>query len=218
MNYIGKDVKVKVITPTPIKLKRVTGAFSSEEVNESELKIGAVTEDRELFVEFEAEPKILIKSNLDSVPLQFQVEYKDNEGNRKLRVFNDQVKITDDENEFKASYDQRLNAIFNIQSSGMNDYKGKREKSKSQLQELKKNLLEEIKSIKAMNSDFKDIKFTESVDFIEDELEEMMLEEEMAKEAPQSSYYASVGQARTRISQDQIFKRLKKKGKYRENK
>jgi len=216
MNYIGKDVKIRVITPSPIKLKRVTGAFSSEDVKKSELNIGAVTEDRELFVEFEAKPKTITDNKMDSIPLQFQVEYKDNEGRKKLRVFNDRVKITDDENSFKASYDQRLNAIFNIQSSGLHDYKGKREKSKSQLQELKKNLVEEMKTIKSLNANFEDTKFTESVNFLEDELEEMTLEEEMAKQAPESSYYASVGQARTRTSQDQIFKRLQKKGKYKQ--
>jgi len=218
MNYIGKDVKVKVITPSSIKLKTVTGAFSSEDVDKSELNIGAVTEDRELFVEFKAKTKAIIENQIDSIPLQFQVEYKDNEGRKKLRVFDDRIKITNNENIFKSNYDQRLNAIFNIQSSGLNDYKGKRDKSRSQLQELKKSILEEMNKMKSANLNFEENKFAESVDFLEDELEEMNIEEQKAKEAPKASYYASVGQARTRISQDQIFNRLKKKGKYKEDK
>jgi DNA-directed RNA polymerase subunit RPC12/RpoP len=218
MNFIGKDVKIKVITPSPIKLKKVTGAFSSEDVKKSEINIGAVTEDRELFVEFEAIPKELSENTVDSIPVQFQVEYKDNEGRRKLRVFDDQIKITDNEENFKATYDQRLNAIFNIQSSGTQDYSGKREKSKSQLQDLKRNILEEINTIKASDANFVGTKFMESVSFLDDELEEMELEEEMAQKAPKASYFASVGQARTRMSQDKIFKRLQKKGKYKENK
>jgi hypothetical protein len=218
MNYIGKDVKVKVITPSPIKLKKVTGAFSSEDIKESEINIGAVTEDRELFVELEAKPKDISEKKMESIPVQFQVEYKDNEGRRKLRVFDDRVKITDNENKFKATYDQRLNAIFNIQSSGIHDYSGKREKSKSQLLKLKQFLVEEMNTMKAEKVNFEENNFIESVDFLEDELEEMNLEEERAKEAPQASYFASVGQARTRISQDQVFNRLQKKGKYKKNK
>ena len=218
MNFIGKDVKIKVITPSPIKLKKVTGAFSSEDVKKSEINIGAVTEDRELFVEFEAKPKELSENAVDSIPVQFQVEYKDNEGRRKLRVFNDQVNITDNEQNFKATYDQRLNAIFNIQSSGIQDYSGKREKSIVQLQDLKKNIIEERNILMAMDANFVDNKFEESVNFLDDELEEMELEEKMAQNAPKASYFASVGQARTRTSQDKIFKRLQKKGKYKENK
>jgi DNA-directed RNA polymerase subunit RPC12/RpoP len=218
MNFIGKDVKIKVITPSPIKLKKVTGAFSSEDIKKSEINIGAVTEDRELFVEFEAKPKELSENAVDSIPVQFQVEYKDNEGRRKLRVFDDQVKITDNEENFKATYDQRLNAIFNIQSSGIQDYSGKREKSKSQLQDLKRNILEEMNTIKASDANFVGTKFMESVSFLDDELEEMDLEEKMAQNAPKASYFASVGQARTRISQDKLFKRMQKKGKYKEKK
>ena len=218
MNFIGKDVKIKVITPSPIKLKKVTGAFSSEDVKKSEINIGAVTEDRELFVEFEAKPKELSENAVDSIPVQFQVEYKDNEGRRKLRVFNDQVNITDNEQNFKATYDQRLNAIFNIQSSGIQDYSGKREKSIVQLQDLKKNIIEERNILMAMDANFVDTKFKDSVNFLDDELEEMELEEKMAQNAPKASYFASVGQARTRTSQDKIFKRLQKKGKYKENK
>jgi hypothetical protein len=218
MNFIGKDVKIKIITSSPIKLKKVTGAFSSEDVKKSEINIGAVTEDRELFVEFEAKPKELSENVIESIPVQFQVEYKDNEGRRKLRVFNDQVNITDNEQNFKATYDQRLNAIFNIQSSGIQDYSGKREKSITQLQDLKKNIMEERNILMAMDANFVDNKFEESVNFLDDELEEMELEEKKAQNAPKASYFASVGQARTRISQDKIFKRLQKKGKYKKKK
>jgi hypothetical protein len=218
MNFIGKDVKIKVITPSTIKLKKVTGAFSSEDVQKSEINIGAVNENRELFVEFEAKPKELSENLVDSIPVQFQVDYKDYEGRRKLRVFDDQVNITDNEENFKATYDQRLNAIFNIQSSGIQDYSGKREKSKNQLQDLKRDILLEMNNIKASDASFVDTKFMESIDFLDDELEEMDREEEMAQNAPKASYYAFVGQARTRISQDKISKRLQKKGKYKENK
>lgn len=40
----------------------------------------------------------------------------------------------------------------------------------------------------------------------------------MAESALNSNYFTSVGKARTRISYDQIFKRLQKKGKYKKNK
>jgi len=171
-----------------------------------------------LFVEIEAKPKDITEKKMDSVPVQFQVEYIDEIGRKKLRIFDDHIKITNNEEDFKTTYDQRLNAIFNIQSSGIHDYSGKREKSKTQLQELRNDLMEEIKNMKTANVNFADENFVESVQYLEDELEEMKLEEEMAEQAPKSSYFASVGQSRTRLSHIQMQKRLKKKGKYKKNK
>ena len=48
---------------------------------------------------------------MKEIPVQLQVEYKDNEGRKRLRVINDKVQITKDEKEFKTAYDQNLNPV-----------------------------------------------------------------------------------------------------------
>ena len=52
MKYIGKDVKVKIIVPPKIIIKNITGAYSSKRaIKRSGINLGAITEDRELFLE-----------------------------------------------------------------------------------------------------------------------------------------------------------------------
>ena len=211
-NFIGKDVKIKIIAPTNINIKNVTGAFSSSNVKESEINLGAVTEDRELFVELDSSKGFKGIKN-EEVPVQLQVEYKDKDGRKRLRVVNDRVKITKDEKEFKAEYDQKYNVMMNIQSSGQQWYSGNAEQSRRHLQELKQNIIKEKEDLKAANVKFSEQEFDDGLTYLDDELEEMNAEEEKSKSAPKASYMAAGGQTRSRFSQDKVEERLKKKGK-----
>lgn len=206
--YIGKDVKIKIITPTNISIKNVTGAFSSRKVEESEINLGAVTEDRELFVELNT-PKDFKEK--ESIPIQLQVNYKDEKGRKRLRVVNDRVNITKDQNEFKSEYDQKLNVMMNIQETGRGWYGGKAKESKKQLSELKAGLQNEMRFMKEADINFKEETFTEGLGFIDDDIEEMEMEEEKFSSTPKSSYMASKGQSRARISQEELKKRMKSK-------
>ena len=85
-NYIGKDVKIKVITPKNVSIKNITGAYSSKAVTGAEVSLGAVTADRELFVELDSAKGF--SGEMSEVPVQLQVEYKDAEGRKRLRVIN----------------------------------------------------------------------------------------------------------------------------------
>ncbi|MHA1292875.1 MAG: hypothetical protein ACTSQJ_09435 [Promethearchaeota archaeon] len=217
--YIGKDVKVKIITPNNIRIKNITGAFSStNKLAKPEINLGAITEDRELFLEIDPSSTEFknIVAEQEEIPIQLQVEYKDKDGRKRLRVINDKVKITDDENEFKANYDQKLNVMMNIQESGSIYYKGKAGKSKRKLEVLKAALSNEMQELKRAGGAFHQSKYEESLDFLNDELEEMEFEEIKVKKAPRSSYFAAVGQARARISSELIKKRLLKKKEKKE--
>ncbi|MFX1256405.1 MAG: hypothetical protein ACFFAN_00955 [Promethearchaeota archaeon] len=211
--YIGKDVKVKIITPKYMNIKNVTGAFSSKSVKESEVTLGAITEDRELFVELNSSSEGFEGKSEKEIPIQLQVEYKDKEGRKRLRVVNDRVKVTKDEKEFKSNYDQKFNVMMNIQSTGQQYYAGKGVESKKQLAGLKDEMLEEMKRLKKVGVKFSEENFTEGLNYLDDELEEMEMEEEKAASSPKASYMATMGQYRTRISQDKLEKRMKAKKK-----
>ncbi len=211
-NYIGKDVKVKIIIPKYMSIKNVTGAFSSKSVAGSEINLGAVTQDRELYVELES-PKGLGEQEKEEIPVQLQVEYMDKAGRRKLRVINDKVEITNDEKEFKSKYNQELNVMMNIQQSGTSYYAGNAKESQESLVGLKSELMGELKRLKKVGAAPKS--FSKGMEYIEDELEEIEMEKKQREQAPAASFMAAKGQMRARISQEQKELKLKKK---RENK
>jgi len=207
--YIGKDVKIKIITPNIISIKNITGAFSSQgELKESEINLGAITEDRELYVEMKSGKGLEEK---EEIPIQMQVEYKDKEGRKRLRVINDRVKITKDEKDFKSTYDQKLNVMMNIQSAGADYYAGKSDASKKKLNELKRGIQSEIADLVGAGGAYDADAFAESMEFIDDELEEMEREEMEMEAAPKQSYMAAKGQMRTRLSQELKRSKIAKK-------
>ena len=209
--YIGKDVKVRIIVPPSIIIKNITGAYSSKGAIEgSEINLGAITADRELFLELESAKDL---KQQEEVPVQLQVEYLDNKGNRRMRVINDKVKVTKDEDEFKAKYNQKFNVMKNIQVAGGGYYSGKTKESKVQLTELKADILNEMKSLRSSNKTFAEQDFTEGLSYLDDELEEIEIEEKEVAQAPAKSYWAAKGQQRARISSSSLKKRMEKKKK-----
>ncbi|KKL73976.1 hypothetical protein LCGC14_2069490, partial [marine sediment metagenome] len=81
-SYIGKDVKVRIILPPAIGIKNITGAFSSKGAyKESEINLGAITEDRELFLELDSAKEL---NENEEIPVQLQVEYLDKKGRKRM--------------------------------------------------------------------------------------------------------------------------------------
>jgi Mg-chelatase subunit ChlD len=210
MKYIGKDVKVKIIVPPSIMIKNVTGAYSSKGAKGSEISLGAITEDRELFLELESS-KVL--EDKEEVPVQLQVEYLDNDGNKRMRVINDKVMVTKDENEFKSQYDQKFNVMMNIQTAGGGYYAGKGDQSKKRLKHLKDEMMSEMRLLQSANIGFAEEDFTEGLSYLDDELEEIEMEEKEVAQAPAKSYWAAKGQKRARMSTNALKKRMEKKEK-----
>jgi Mg-chelatase subunit ChlD/DNA-directed RNA polymerase subunit RPC12/RpoP len=207
--YLGRDVKVRFITPKFMEIKRVTGAQSAKRIKSSEINLGAVTGDRELYIELDSSKAGKELQEQKEIPIQLQVEYKDNKGRKRLRVINDTVKITTDEKEFKSGYNQKLNTMMNIQEAGADYYSGKAKKSKNRLKSLRDALQSEMASLSPeIRGNFDD-----SVDYIDEELEEIEAEESELKQkaAPQSSYRAVKGQMRSRISQELKELRMQRK-------
>ena len=209
--YIGKDVKVRIIVPPSISIKNVTGAFSSKGVlGGSEINLGAITADRELFLELDAKKEL---KEEQEIPIQLQVEYLDKEGRKRMRVINDRVRVTKDANEFKSEYNQKLNVMMNIQSAGSGYYAGKADDSKKRLTKLKNVMRDEMMALKSSNLTFAEVEFTESLSYLDDELEEIEIEEKEVAQAPAKSYWAAKGQQRARMSSASLKKRMEKRKK-----
>ncbi|MFX0028883.1 MAG: hypothetical protein ACFE8B_06725 [Candidatus Hermodarchaeota archaeon] len=211
MNYIGKDVKVKIIAPPSINITNITGAFSSKgEIKGSEINLGAITEDRELFLELES-PKGLNVN--EEIPVQLQVEYIDNKGHKRMRVINDKVKVTTDENEYISEYDEKLNVMMNIQRAGSGYYSGKAEESKKRLINLRGVIMHEMRRSASEGLSIMGNSFSRGLAYLDDELEEIDREEKKSAQAPTQSYWAVKGQKRARTSLNMMEKRIKKKKK-----
>ncbi|MHA1987156.1 MAG: hypothetical protein ACW98D_10990 [Promethearchaeota archaeon] len=209
--YIGKNVKVKIIVPPSIMIKNITGAFSSKSaMGVSEINLGAITEDRELFLELESAKEL---GEQEEVPVQLQVEYLDNKGDKRMRVINDKVRVTKDEDEFKSKYNQSFNVLKNIQTAGGGYYSGKAVESKAQLIQFKDEMLDEMRRLKKINKPFAEQDFNEGLSYLEDELEEIEMEEREGGHAPGMSFMAVKGQQRSRMSSSTLKKRRKKKKK-----
>ncbi|MFX1317009.1 MAG: hypothetical protein ACFE9T_14195, partial [Promethearchaeota archaeon] len=186
-------------------------AYSSKDlIDGSEINLGAITEDRELFLELDSNKEL---REQEEIPVQFQVEYLDTKGQKRMRVINDKVKVTKDENEFMAEYDQKLNVMMNIQAAGTGYYAGKASESKSRLTTLKKEMMNELNRLRSVNMSFAEHDFTEGLSYLDDELEEIEMEEKEVAKAPAKSYWAAKGQQRARISSNTLKKRMEKKKK-----
>jgi len=223
VEHIGRDVKVKFIVPSQSNISNVTGAFNFADIKGNEIKLGAVTEDRELYFELNPSQKLLKES--DEIPIQLQVDYRDKTGKRRLRVMNDRVGTTNNEKEFKSHYDQKLNAMFNIHLAGISQYAGKGFKSKKRLMKLREMLRKEYKSLKSQGIKPSTIRnFTEGMVYLEDELDEIQMEKKEALFLVEESggglggggtmsFMATKGQKRYRISQNELKRRMEKKKK-----
>ena len=79
---------------------------------------------------------------------------------------------------------------MNIQTAGGGYYAGKAKESKSQLTNLRSEMLNEIKRLKSIKKDYAKEDFSQALSYLEDELEEIEMEEEKAAQAPRQSYWA----------------------------
>jgi cation transport regulator ChaC len=192
--YLARDVNIKVVTDTTFKLKSVTGAgVPAVPAPKEPVKMGAVTEDREVFFELETAEEEVKK---EEVPMQAQVTYIDSEGNKRLRVLTSRAAVVEEEVEFNKAYDARVVTTNVVQAAGESYYEGKAEDAKKRLNILKETLARED-----------GIQFQEEalnvLDIQEREIDEE--EAELADKAAAPSARAAKGLKRKRTSEEDLF-------------
>ena len=178
--YLGRDVNIRVVTDT---------TFTAPEP----MKVGAVTEDREIFFELETAEEEVKKKE---VPIQAQVTYIDSEGNKRLRVLTSRSAVVEEEVEFNKSYDARVATVNVVQAAGGSYYEGKTEEAKERLKELKDTLAKQD-----------GIQFQEeALNVLEDQAAEIDEEEaEIADKAAAPSARAAKALKRKRTSEEDLF-------------
>ncbi|MFX1581327.1 MAG: VWA domain-containing protein [Promethearchaeota archaeon] len=129
---VARGVKMRVIAPGDVELTEVSGLGGAKaDALRTGIRIGSVTEDREVYVRLSPSAKMKEKE----VPIQVQVSYMDEEGNQRMRVITKRVTVTDDEKSIIDTLDAELPATYAVQRAGEEQYRGEVAKSKKILEE-----------------------------------------------------------------------------------
>jgi len=128
---VAKGVKMRVIAPEDVEVAEVSGlgGANADQLRKG-VRIGSVTEDREVYVRLAPTMKMKEKE----VPIQVQVSYMDEEGNQRMRVMTKRVKVTGDAKPIIETLDAELPATYAVQRAGEEQYRGEVAQSKKILE------------------------------------------------------------------------------------
>ncbi|MFW9984036.1 MAG: VWA domain-containing protein [Candidatus Odinarchaeota archaeon] len=128
---VARGVKMRVIAPEDVEVAEVSGlGGAAADQLKAGIRIGSVTEDREVYVRLAPAKKVKEKE----VPIQVQVSYMDDEGNQRMRVMTKRVKVTEDAKPIIETLDVELPATYAVQRAGEEQYRGEVAKSKKILE------------------------------------------------------------------------------------
>ena len=132
---VARGVRMRVIAPAGVEVAEVSGLGtpSTEQLKQG-IRMGSVTEDREVYVRLEPSKKV----KQEEVPIQVQVSYMDEEGNQRMRVITKRVKVADKAEPIIETLDAELPATYAVQRAGEEQYRGEVAKSKKILEATQK--------------------------------------------------------------------------------
>jgi hypothetical protein len=118
---VARGVRLRVITPKGVEVAEVSGlgAPQPKAVQEG-LRLGSVTADREVYVRLAPKRKMKV----DEIPIQLQVSYTDEDGQQRMRVFTQRVKVTEKADQIIETTDAELPTTFVVQRAGEEQYRG----------------------------------------------------------------------------------------------
>lgn len=189
---LGRDVAVRLVTPTGIKIKDASGvsrAVVDELTKNAESKIGVVGADHELYFEVEPETEI----NIAEVPIQVQVTYTDEEGARRLRAVTTKLKVSKKNAEIIETLDPTVGATFVTQKAGEESFRGERAKGKKRIASFRLALK---KAAGAAPTAVQNT-LNEADSVLEEEEKEIARQEEMLQAAPRAAPSGAADEAFT---------------------
>lgn len=204
-NYIARDTILRVFMPDYITLDGISGTYLTSDIPKKPgepIVLGALDKDREIYLKFKQNKEV----KMDKVPIQIQLEYLDQNNQKKYRVVKSYVNTTDNLEDYKKQYDAELYANMEIQSANQMIKEFKKDEAKAQINQLKQKL---SSNIYAQNASINAAQ--EMLDFEEKEWEEdeKYAFEQSIKDV--KSYSASKGQSKARMSMDMRKEIMKKK-------
>ncbi len=191
-SLLGRDVEVRLITPTGVKVKDASGvsrAIIEELRTKAGSKIGAVGENHELYFEIEPESKI----ETEDVPIQVQVTYTDAEGARRVRAVTTRLKVAKDNKELLETLDPTIGATFVTQKAGEESFRGNRKEGKKRIASFRAAMNRQAKSAPEPIQN----RMNEIDNVLAEEEDEMERLDDMMKAAPASAPSTAADQAYT---------------------
>ena len=124
-DVLGRNVRIKMFTPRSIELKDITGDVVFKKKNQLfEANVGSVNPDRKICLSLEASEDLPVDRK---IPIQIQIDYRDLKGIRRKRVYQDNITVTDKEENIIENFDSEVADIFYKQKSAELGRKGKEE-------------------------------------------------------------------------------------------
>ncbi|MHA1733135.1 MAG: VWA domain-containing protein [Promethearchaeota archaeon] len=204
--YVARDTVMRVYTPPEVVLAGISGVYLSGDVPKkagAPIHLGALDAGREVYLEFKPKGKMKRKGR---VPVQIQMEYRDQEGAKRVRVIRQEVEVTDDEAQFKEDYDANVTGNLVLQKASQSYSKSDLMGARGIVGKFKaafKKMAESGETVEGLG---------EAIEMFEDEEEEWdNLEKEAETLLDQASFRAAKAQSMYRMNVDDRKKRLRAK-------
>lgn len=209
--YIARNTILRVFTPEGLVLDDITGTYVAggipKEAGEP-IRLGSLDKDREIYLKFKQNREF----KEDNIPIQIQMEYIDQDNNKKYRVARANVATTDAPDTYTTTYDAQIFSNMEMQEANeyMKNYDMK--KARGKLKDLQSRL-----SSDAFEG-AENISVAQELVQSEEEMWEEREEEAKARKVrDMKSFYASAGQSSSRMSINTRMKQLMKKKKKNDN-
>ncbi|MDP7081019.1 MAG: VWA domain-containing protein [Candidatus Undinarchaeales archaeon] len=193
--FLGHDVSLRLVTPRTLEVERITGPGAKADA--AKTRLGAVTADREVFIRLKRSGKLEKKK----VPLQAQIEYRDAQGRRHLRVSSINVDTIKDAKAYAKGYDTDIPTVMAMQEAGEEYFRNRTASSLDRLRAMKNNLATVASSApigKAQDT------ATKNLAFVEREIDRLSkAESEIRPKAAKASKRAVKGLSMQRMSVSQ---------------
>ena len=125
-NYVARNVILRVYAPDYLQLSEIQGAHTfgdiQAKIHGEAIRIGGFSPDREIYLKFTPNTQKKLLSN--NIPIQIQLEYLDEQGNKKLRTVERSVKVVQKSEEFEAQYDAKIATAYELSKASFNRSKG----------------------------------------------------------------------------------------------
>ncbi|UYP46956.1 hypothetical protein NEF87_003241 [Candidatus Lokiarchaeum ossiferum] len=209
-NYIARNVVMRIYSPEFLVLEEIQGAEVLQSLDKIKrgdpIKLGAFYPDREIYLKFQQKDTKLPVGT--KIPVQIQLEYLDTQGNRKMRINRQEIEIAPDMENFKKAYSPKIATAFELSKASKLRSKGDIKFAEAQVhQTMARNV--------SLGGQY-DMDISELNELVQDEMDEWKSEEAQAVEqkiSDKKSFYAAMGQSRSRSSYNAKLKRMRKKKK-----
>jgi hypothetical protein len=131
-DYFGRNARLRVITPSSVSIEDMSGADAAA-ISPGRVSLGQVSEGREIYCRIAG--GTTLKPG-ETVPVQFQLEWTDREGNPRVTVETVHLRATERPEDMLQGFDPLPLTIMEVQKAGQDAMTKGLEASRERLREL----------------------------------------------------------------------------------